>query len=319
MPAAPGSATSPAGTVTTPTGAQWSIGHGRQHAVVTEVGATLREYVVDDVAVIDGFGPHEMSPSGRGQVLAPWPNRLGDGRYEFAGVPAQAALNEIERRNAIHGLVRWRPFALDGRAQNRVQATCWLHATPDYPFDLALDLDYHLGRDGLTVVATARNIGDHPLPFGLGFHPYLSAGAPRIDTGMLRLPATETLVMDDRALPTGEVRRVEGTEYDFTRPRPIGTSRMDTAFTGLVRDADGIATAHLEDPASGRAVELWVDEAFGYLMCFTGDAIEDVGRRRAGLALEPMTCPPDAFRSGRSVIALQPGQSWTGSWGLRVR
>jgi aldose 1-epimerase len=94
---------------------------------------------------------------------------------------------------------------------------------------------------------------------------------------------------------------------------------MDTAFCGLVRDARGLATAGLEDPASGRAVELWVDEAFGSLMCFTGDAIADVARRRAGLALEPMSCPPDAFRSGRSVIALEPGQSWTGSWGLQVR
>ncbi len=98
--------------VSSPTGQQWRIGHGRHEVVVCEVGATLRSYKVGDTQVLDGFGPDEWSHTGRGQVLAPWPNRLADGRYEFNGVRAQAALDEPERRNAIHGLVRWLPWTL---------------------------------------------------------------------------------------------------------------------------------------------------------------------------------------------------------------
>ena len=68
-----------------PSGEQFEITHGSQQAVVTEVGATLRAYRVDGVEVLDGFGAEELATGGRGQVLAPWPNRLGDGRYTFEG------------------------------------------------------------------------------------------------------------------------------------------------------------------------------------------------------------------------------------------
>src|SRR5271165_360316 len=121
-----------------PTGQQWRIGHGRQEVVVTEVGATLRSYVVDGLAVLDGFGPREWSHGGRGQVLAPWPNRLGDGRYTFGGISAQAPLNEPEAGNAIHGLVRWMPWRVEAHAQNVVMLACTLFPTPAYPFLLEL-------------------------------------------------------------------------------------------------------------------------------------------------------------------------------------
>jgi aldose 1-epimerase len=54
-------------------------------------------------------------------------------------------------------------------------------------------------------------------------------------------------------------------------------------------------------------------------MCFTGDTLEDQGRRRRAIAVEPMSCPPDALRSGRHLVVLEPGQNWLASWGLRPR
>ncbi len=299
-----------------PTGEQWVIGHGSQQVVVCQIGATLRQYTVGDVAVLDGFGPDEWSHSGRGQVLAPWPNRLGDGRYEFSGLRAQAALDEPERGNAIHGLVRWMAWELEGKAQNVVSARVRLHPTPGYPFTLELRVEYRLGRGGLTVTTTATNPGDRALPFGLGFHPYLAVG-DLVDTAVLRLPAQRRLVLDARALPTGEVQPVAGTELDFTDGRVVGPTRMDTAFTDLTRDADGRAVVSLSDPGAGRSVDLWMDDRFSYLMCYTGDTLDDPGRRRRALAVEPMTCPPDAFRSGRDLVVLDPGRSWEGTWGLQ--
>ncbi|HEX3948174.1 MAG TPA: hypothetical protein VHW47_10735, partial [Acidimicrobiales bacterium] len=230
---------------------------------------------------------------------------------------AQAALDEPELRNAIHGLVRWLPWRLDSHAQNVLSLTCPVRPTPGYPFSLDLAVEYRLGRDGLAVTTTATNPGDQALPFGLGFHPYLTVGGDRIDSALLRLPATERLLLDGRALPTGQTQPVVGTEYDFTGGRAIGTTRMDTAFTGLLRDGDGLAWATLFDPVAGRGVDLWADDCFGHLMCFTGDTLGDVARRRTAVAVEPMTCPPDAFRSGRDLIVLGPGDRWQGSWGLR--
>jgi aldose 1-epimerase len=51
---------------------------------------------------------------------------------------------------------------------------------------------------------------------------------------------------------------------------------------------------------------------------YTGDKLEK-GRRRTAVAVEPMTCPPDALRSGKDIVVLEPGQHWAGSWRLRRR
>ena len=129
-------------------------------------------------------------------MLAPWPNRLGDGRYSFEGVEAQAPLNELPANNAIHGLVRWLPWRMVGRAQNQVTMAVELRPSPAYPFALRLTVEYRLGRDGLTVVADADNFGTTDLPFGLGFHPYLTVGTTTVD--QIRLGGARRASAGDR-------------------------------------------------------------------------------------------------------------------------
>jgi len=315
-PLAPQRPSNDSASAASPTGEQWVIAHGHQQAVVTEIGATLRAYTVAGRDVVQGFGPGEWSHAGRGQVLAPWPNRLGDGRYEWRGVRAQAALDEPSRSNAIHGLVRWLAWQLEAHAQNVVTLRCPLRPSPGYPWSLDLRVEYRLRREGLMVTTSATGVDADAVPFGLGFHPYLTAGGARIDTSLLELPADERLILDARSLPTGEVKPVDGTEFDFRTARPVGPTKLDTAFTGLRRE-DGVARARLEDPDAGAGVELWADDRFRYLMCFTGDAVPEEGLRRTAIAVEPMTCPPDAFRTGRDLVVLDPGDSWEGRWGLR--
>ncbi len=306
---------SPRISVASPTGQQWRIGHGRQELIVCEVGATLRAYSVGHRAVVDGFGADEWSHSGRGQVLAPWPNRLADGRYEFNGVRAQAALDEPERRNAIHGLVRWMPWTLQTRHQNQLSLRLQLHPSPGYPFSLLLELEYHVGREGLTVTTRAQSLEEVSIPFGIGFHPYLTAGPETVDGAILQVPARHTLDVDDRGLPTGALTPVEGTDYDFTTARFVGPAVLDTAYTTLARDTDGLARASLDAPGGVGGATVWVDAAFPYLMVYTGDTLGELQRRRRAVAIEPMTCPPNALRTGTDVLALEPGQEWTARLG----
>jgi aldose 1-epimerase len=157
------------------------------------------------------------------------------------------------------------------------------------------------------------------VPFGLGFHPYLSAGSGTIDGAVLQVPAHHTLDMDDRGLPTGELTAVEGTERDFTTGRPVGPTVLDTAFTTLDRDAGGRAWASLDAPGGQSGASLWADAAFGYLMVYTGDTLGEESRRRHAVAIEPMTCPPNALRTGKDLITLAPGEKWSASWGLVPR
>jgi aldose 1-epimerase len=296
-----------------PSGEQYEIAHGDQRVVVTEVGAGLRSYEAGGRDVLDGYGADEMASSGRGQVLVPWPNRIEGGRYEWRGRSLQLPLTEPEGGNAIHGLVRWSAWRVVEQEPHRLVLGHGVHPQPGYPFALDLRVEYALSEDGLRVETTATNVGAEPCPYGAGAHPYLAPGTPTVDTATLRLPARRVLETDAAGIPVGRTA-VEGTPFDFRDPLPVGDTALDHCFTDLDRDADGRARVTLGDPGSGRAVALWVDERYPYLMLYTGDARPDVARR--SLAVEPMTCPPNAFSSGESVIELAPGTSAAGSWGL---
>jgi aldose 1-epimerase len=298
-----------------PSGEQLDIGFGDQRAVVVEFGGGLRSYTVDGADVLDGYGADEMCTSGRGQVLMPWPNRIADGSYELDGRRHQLALSEPENGNAIHGLVRWTAWSVAERDAHRVTVEHVLHPQPGYPFTLALRIEYALSDDGLAVRTTATNVGASACPFGSGAHPYLTFGTETIDAVVLQVRAQAVLRTDARGLPVGEFS-VEGTEYDFRDARAIGATKLDNAFTTLSHDDDGVARVVLREPQSGREITVWVDDVYPYLMIFTGDTLPDVNRR--SIAVEPMTCPPNAFRTGTDVITLEPDASWTGAWGIDV-
>jgi len=299
-----------------PTGEQYELVSGTLRARVTEVGATLRTLTTGDAEVIDGFGVDEWAAAGRGQVLAPWPNRLDEGRYTFDGREGQAPLDEPGLRNAIHGLVRWAPWTVASRSEDAVTLGYTSYPQPAYPWTLALRVEYRLDPEGLAVTTAATNRSDTVAPFGLGFHPYLAAGGELVDGSTLTNPARVRLTTDERGLPTGAVR-VGGSEYDFTSPRRIGAMRLDTAYTDLARGDDGHATVQLEG-ADGRRSAVWMDEAFRHVMVFTGDTVEPASRRRRGIAIEPMTCPPNALATGTDLVRLEPGSTWRATWGIQA-
>lgn len=297
-----------------PSGEQVGIAFADQRVVVVEVGGGLRCYTVDGVDVLDGYGADAMCTSGRGQVLMPWPNRIEDGSYEFDGERRQLALTEPENGNAIHGLVRWAPWSVAEREEHRVVMEHVLHPHPGYPFSLALRIEYSLSNDGLSVRSSATNVGTSACPFGSGAHPYLTLGTDTIDEVVLTVPAQTVLQTNARGVPVGE-EQVGGTQYDFRDARAIGTTKLDNAFTTLQPDDDNLTRVEAHVPQSGKRVMLWVDRRYPYLMIFTGDPLPDVNRR--SIAIEPMTCPPNAFRTGTDVITLQPGASWAGAWGIQ--
>lgn len=300
-----------------PTGRQHELRWGRQRATVVQVGGGLRAYEVDGLEVLDGYGVDEMAGPARGQVLAPWPNRLGDGCYTFDGATLQLPLSEPARHNAIHGLVRWTAWDLLQSEPARVRLGHVLWPQSGYPFLLALEALYELSDAGLRVELSARNAGDRRAPFGIGQHPYVRPELGTADGWTLRIPAATWLEADDRQLPTGRRVPVAGSPYDFREPRKLGDVRLDTAFTDLERDADGMARVALEASGGTRSVTVWLGPAFRHLMVFTGDTLDPAARRRS-LGIEPMTCAPDAFRNGDGLVVLEPGERVAAAWGIAV-
>jgi aldose 1-epimerase len=298
-----------------PSGEQVELALGDQRLVIVEVGGGIRSYSVAGVDILDGYRIDEMASSGRGQVLIPWPNRIRDGTYEFDGITHHVPWDEPEQANAIHGLVRWTSWTIADRDAQRVVMEHALHPQPGYPFALRVRIEYALSETGLAVTTMVTNVGPKPCPFGAGAHPWLLAGAPQDDTVVLHVPAAAVLHNDERGIPV-ETARVDGTDLDFRGPAAIGPTRMDHAFTDLARDKDGLARVTVRRP-DGIAVAVWFDQHYPYVMLTTGDVLPDVDRR--SLAVEPMTCPPNAFQTGDDVIELDPGDAFTGRWGISVR
>ena len=298
------------------TGAQYEIASGDYLAVVTELGAGLRELSHRGRPLIAGYQPDELPPGAAGQLLLPWPNRIDGGRYGVAGTDYQLDLSEPTAQNAIHGLTRWSAWSLASHAPHEVVLRLALLGRTGYPFRLDLEVEYHLSdADGLTVRVTAGNAGTRPAPYGTGSHPYLAAGAPVVDECELTLPVARWLPADSRGIPSGPAQDVAGTPFDFRAARPVGTVTLDHAFTGLDRDESGVAWARLTCGGTGAA--LWAGPGYRWLQAFTGDTLDNAHRRRA-VAIEPMTCPPNAFVTGTDLLILEPGDTVTHTWGIQA-
>jgi aldose 1-epimerase len=299
-----------------PTGEQVEIRYGDQSATVVQVGGGLRSYDVSGRAVLDGYSADARIDGGRGQVLAPWPNRIRDGRYSWDGGAQQLPITEVPAGNAIHGLVRWLPWSLLERSESAATMGVRLWPQPGYPFHLTLSTTYTLDDAGLSVALEGRSVGTEPLPYGVGQHPYVTVGTEFVDDAVLTVPAATALRLDDRGLPAG-TEAVAGSALDFRAGRRIGDAHLDVPFTDLTLDDRGRVAARLERADAQHGVEVWAAEGTSVLQVYTGDQLNPA-RRRRGLAVEPMSCPPDAFNSGAGLVTLQPGESHLLRWGIRA-
>ena len=296
-------------------GEQYEISHGDLHAVIVEVGGGIRTLQQGGVHWLAGYEAHELCPGSAGQVLAPWPNRLRDGSYELDGTRHQLPLSEPKTGNAHHGLTRWEPWRLVEHATSRAALRHVLHPRPGYPFCLELTTTWSLDATGLRVEHVACNLGATTCPFGLGIHPYLRPQARIVDELWLGLPAARYFPTDGRKLPLPSLATA-GSEVDYRQPRRIGRAVLDTTFAECAREPDGTARVFVGDE-HGRGLVLWMDGAFPFVHAFTGDTLA-IPRRRQALAVEPMSCAPDAFNSGEGLTLLAPGESWRGAWGIAV-
>ncbi len=293
-------------------GTPLSLRSGDYTAEVASVGATLRGLAHAGRDLVVPFDAEQVRPLYRGAVLVPWPNRVVDGRYRFGGVEQQLALTEPARRHALHGLAVWTDYRVVSHSPDAAELEAEVPAQAGYPHRLRIRASYRLDEDGLHAAIAATNTGPTPAPYGSAPHPYLVGGRGRVDDWTLELPAARVLEADPERLIPGDLVDVAGGSYDFRRPQRIGDRFVDHAYTGL-----SAGVARLTD-ADGTGVELTWDPAVApWVQVHTGDRPEPEAHRR-GLAVEPMTCPPDAFNSGRDLVVLDPDATHVLEWHLRL-
>ena len=301
---------------TSPSGEQWTLRNGRQEATVVEVGGGLRTYRVDGTDVVAGYADDEVCRAGRGQVLMPWPNRIRDGKYTFAGADLQLGLTEAVLHNANHGLVRWATWQLHWHADDWSALTVRtrLHPQPGWDGILDLSVNYVLEAHGLVVSVHATNVGDTPAPFGFGAHPYIALGETPLADVELSIPGALEVLVDDQLIPTGTA--APRPEVDFRARRALGTAALDTAFTELARTREDGAWEVVVGGLETGDVRVWGDASLDWVQVFTAKGKDTGVDGVRGIAVEPMSCPANAFNTGDGLVVLAPGDSWSARWGI---
>ena len=287
-----------------PTGEQYEIRSHGWSAVTTQVGAGLRSLTWDGVELLDTYLAHEEPRRWQGAHLMPWPNRLRDGRYSIAATEYQLPINEVARMNANHGLNVGQQWEVLSHMSSAIRQRTVFWPRRGWPGILAVEILHEVSEDGLTVDVLATNIGTTPVPWGYGTHPYFRFD--ELSEVELSIPFDAELAVDpERLLPIrlGPVTQ----EHDFSRPRRIGETVLDTAFTDpLTRE--WAVSLH----GDGRTIEIWGDATTQWVQVFTPPT-------RASIAIESMTCGPNAFNEGpthRDRILLRSGESARARWGV---
>ncbi|WP_043441985.1 aldose 1-epimerase family protein [Arthrobacter sp. L77] len=293
---------------------EYRIEGGGYTAVVLALGAAVRELTHDGRPLVVGFGAQEAMPNFRGAFVAPWPNRIEDGRYAFDGVTHELPVNEPERGTALHGLVFDVPWTLVEHTGSSVTLACTIEPVAAYPFEVALEVRFAVDAQGFRTSITATNAGSLRAPYGVCPHPYLVAGPSPLNDWVLELPAATVLtVTPDRLLPVAK-EAVAGTPFDFRTAHALGDVQIDHAFTDLERDGAGRATVRVTDPIHGTGTAMVWDGSCPWVQIHTADLPLKPESTRLGLAVEPMTCPPDAFNTGEDLIVLDPGATHRTGW-----
>lgn len=292
-----------------PTGTQVYLQLGDVSAQIAQVGASLRSLRIGSVDLIAPYPLDLPTPSCSGVVLAPWPNRVRDGLWNDDGTERQLAITEPKFTNASHGLLRFTAYdIIDSASATTLSAT--IFPQTGYPYLVETSVTYVLRADGIDVTHALTNRSATAAPVALGTHPFVTIGDVDPHDLVLTVPAQTAITTDDRMLPTG-TEPADAALRDGVR---LGDVNLDTGFTDLDRDADGLIRHSLTAP-DGRRLTLWQGEGFDFVQVYTTDKYPG---QSLAVAIEPMTAPADALNSGVGLRHLDPGETWTLQWGITL-
>jgi aldose 1-epimerase len=300
-------------------GRQFVLENAGARAEVGSLAAVLRSLTVDGVHLTEPVGPEVVPPMGCGIVLAPWPNRVRDAIWQLDGKPQQLDITEPPRHNAIHGLLHNTGYRLLAQTPSSVTLGALIAPQHGWPFLLDTSVHYELEPDGLTVTHGVQNLSTRRAPWAVGAHPYFRVGEVPVEQLTVTLTAAVRLELDERSNPAAE-HPVDapdaGGPGDLRSGRLLAGLNLDSSY-GRLANRDGRADVAWLTAPDGSTTTLWADAVFGWIQTYTPAAFPRPTGPGLAVALEPMTAPPDALNSGTELIWLEPGENWSGSWGVR--
>ncbi|EPS5527701.1 MULTISPECIES: aldose-1-epimerase [Klebsiella pneumoniae complex] len=269
---------------------------GDYEAIIVTTGAGLAQLKRNGRHLTLPHRPEDMPPAHLGKVLIPWPNRIANGSYTFDNETLHPAINDSASGAAIHGLLAWHNWHIARKRSNEVMLTAFLPPNYGYPFMLRAEVTWTLDSiAGLQARICATNIGDTDAPYGAGAHPYLTCNLQKIDSCELLIPRSQLFDPVRR-----QYASIKNSDMDFTIQRIIDGTRIDHSFN-VIKDKE---PWEVRLTSSLQGMSVWLRSTQPWVQIYSGEKLD-----RKGLAVEPMSCPPDAFNSKIDLIRLKPGET----------
>ncbi len=284
---------------------------GIQVELIQDFGAIINQYRVNHspFSFIVGYqDSHDLIQShpffSRSAKLFPFPNRLKDGHYSYRQRHYTLAANFPWSDHAVHGLLYNQPFELIAQEANKEYAEVTLRfeatkLTDGYPFAFRLDVRYHIDYQGvLSCNTTITNLGTEHFPFGDAWHPYFSLGCELEQCQLTMSPHSELEHQHD--LPTGEFICTDV----FSAPTSLKGMSLNHCYQFNDPSEQTLMLTRDDKRASLRFEQ---SKGYSFVQLYTPPS-------EPSIAIEPMTCPADAFNNHIGLLELAPEQSVHFHW-----
>lgn len=245
----------------------------------------------------------------RNVALAPFANRIKDGKYQFEGENFQLPINRPSENNALHGFLYKKSFQVTEmkRGMNDCEIELLFKADEEvgFPFKYNQTINYKWnGYDNLIITATVENTSDKNMPYFFGWHPYFKL-SESVNDSTLQFEAMHKIEVDSQKIPTGNVVPFS----EFNALKNINESSFDDAFE-LKQDP----TVVLKSSSLGVQLDLNFSDCdlpFKYLQIYTP-------KDRESIALEPMTSFANAFNHQKDLCVLKPGEKRSSTFEINL-
>lgn len=242
-----------------------------------------------------------------GSKLSPFPNRINGGHYTFKHKKLQLPCNEPSFPHALHGLVYNEEFQIESNPELLKLTFNYDGETEGYPFPYLLTIRYSLQKNGITITTEVSNIGNTIMPVGDGWHPYFALGG-KVDDWILTLPGNKYYPIDEKYIPT-----LKTADFQHDGNTIIGDIELNYCFE-IAQNEANVGVTRISDPNTGLEVEIWQKSGisqYNYVQYY-------IPKERNCIAVEPMTCIPNAFNNGIGLITLAPGESQNWTFGITI-
>lgn len=227
--------------------------------------------------------------------LVPWSNRITQGGFEQNGVFQPIKRNREDEAYPIHGDGWLQAWTVEQQEENLLVMSLQSSRFDGDPYHYAATQTFRLLPDGLAIDLGVTHLGEEPMPYGLGLHPYF----PKNEATRLRFRATGLWLAGDDPIPVGYTKEFPAS-FDYNEPASLTGPLIDHCFDGW----DG--KAEIQYPDKGIDVAMLMENSPGFTLMYRPPQYEF-------FCLEPITQPIDAFHMpGRpGLVELSKGQTFS--------